>query len=118
MQKNIYERLGYVELLIDNLEIAELYPSYSDLTKIGADKIYFSGNHPAVLFLDVKSFSNSNELKRIVDIQHKAWNYRKVILLFAISNTEIRIYNCYEKPLYIADLEDSSYSLTPAELLR
>ena len=116
--ENIYSKLGYAEFLIDNSEIVSLYPDYSDLTKIEADKFYFSGNHPAVLFVDVKSFNNNDELRRIATIQHKAWNYRKVILLFALSDTEIRIYNCYEKPAYIKENDNVNLKLNPAELLR
>lgn len=114
--ESIYSKLGYINFLTKNSEIFVLHPDYSDLTKIGADKIYFSGNHPAVLFVDVKSF-NDSELRRIADIQHKAWNYRKVILLFAISDIEIRIYNCYEKPSYISENDDINIKLNPAELL-
>lgn len=116
--ENIYSSLGYSGFLIDNSEIANLYPDYSDLTKIEADKFYFSGNHPAVLFVDIQSFSNNDELRRIAAIQHKAWNYRKVILLFALSETEIRIYNCYEKPTYIKENDNINLKLNPAELLR
>ena len=116
--ENIYSRLGYAEFLIDNSELANLYPDYSDLTKIEADKFYFSGNHPAVLFVNIKSFSNNDELRRIATIQHKAWNYRKVILLFAVSDVEIRIYNCYEKPTYISESDNINLKLNPAELLR
>ena len=116
--ENIYSKLGYVNVLIDNSEIGNLYPDYSDLTKIDADKFYFSGDHPAVIFVDIKSFNNNDELRRIAAIQHKAWNYRKVILLFALSDTEIRIYNCYEKPSYISENDNINHKLSPAELLR
>ena len=116
---NIYNQLGYTsEFLTANSEIANLYPDYGDLVKLEADKFYFSGNHPAVLFVNIKSFSNNDELRRIAAIQHKAWNYRKVILLFALSETEIRIYNCYEKPTYIKENDDINLKLNPAELLR
>lgn len=116
--ENIYSKLGYAEFLTDNSELANLYPDYSDLMKIEADKFYFSGNHPAILFVDIKSFSNNDELRRIATIQHKAWNYRKVILLFAVSDVEIRIYNCYEKPAYISENDNINLKLNPAELLR
>lgn len=116
--ENIYSRLGYSEFLIGNSEMATQHPDYSDLTKIEADKVYFSGSHPAVLFVDIKSFNNNDELRRIASIQHKAWNYRKVILLFALSDTEIRIYNCYEKPVYISESDNINLKLNPAELLR
>lgn len=115
--ENIYNRLGYAEFLVDKTEIASLHPDYSDLTKIEADKFYFSGNHPAVLFVDIKSFNNNDELRRIAAIQHKAWNYRKVILLFALSDTEIRIYNCYEKPAYISENDNISHKLENWDVL-
>ena len=85
---NIYNQLGYTsEFLTANSEIANLYPDYGDLVKLEVDKFYFSGNHPAVLFVNIKSFSSNDELRRIAAIQHKAWNYRKVILLFALSES-------------------------------
>lgn len=116
---NIYNQLGYTsEFLTANSEIANLHPDYADLVKLEADKFYFSGNHPAVLFVNIKSFSSNDELRRIAAIQHKAWNYRKVILLFALSETEIRIYNCYAKPTYIKGDDDINLKLNPAELLR
>ncbi len=115
---NIYDTLGYTGFLNENSEINMLYPDYNDLTKIGADKFYFSGTHPAVLFVNIKSFHNSNDLRRIAEIQHKAWNYRKVILLYALSETEIRIYNCYEKPNYIKDNKDLYNKLNSAELFK
>ncbi len=98
--KSLYTELGYDDFLKSNLEIESLHPDYKDIEKIGADKVYFSGKNPAVLFVNVASFNNT-ELTRIVSVQKKAWNYRKVLLLFAISDTEIRIYNCQEKPRYI-----------------
>lgn len=114
---NIYDQLGYTpEFLTTNSEIADLYPDYGDLVKLEADKFYFSGNEPAIIFVDIKSFSNE-ELRRIATIQHKAWNYRKIILLFALSETEIKIYNCYEKPTYIQENDNINFRLKPAELL-
>ena len=115
---NIYNQLGYTsEFLTANSEITNLYPDYGDLVKLEADKFYFSGDQPAIIFVDIKSFSNKEELQRIAAIQHKAWNYRKIILLFALSETEIRIYNCYEKPTYINENDNINFKLKPAELL-
>lgn len=101
-----YKELGY-EHLIECSDISDSYPEYQELEKIGADKIYFSDNFPAILFKEVDSF-NKNALKQIAEIQHKAWNYRKIMFLFVVSDTEIRIYNCYEKPQYIK--AESSYT--------
>ncbi len=108
--KSLYSELGYDGFLKSNLDVESLHPDYKGVEKIGADKVYFSGENPAVLFVDVQSFSNK-ELSRIAEIQKKAWNYRKVLLLFAISNTEIRIYNCHEKPIYIGENQNISDEL-------
>ena len=118
MQKNeIYSELGYNDFLNNTSEIEARYPEYADLKKLGIDKVYFSNERPTVLFVEVDSFSDS-ELRRIAVIQHKAWNYRKVILLFAVSDTEIRIYNCYAKPSYIDFKEDPDDKLRTVELIR
>lgn len=117
LNKSIFcTELGYEGFLKDQSEIELLYPDFLDINKLGADKVYFSGEHPAALFVNVRSFEK-NELRRIADIQHKAWNYRKVILLFAVSDVEIRIYNCYKKPSYISISDDIAQKLDPAELL-
>lgn len=115
--KSLYSELGYDDFLKTNSEIASFYPDYKDIEKIGADKIYFSGENPAVLFVNVISFSDS-ELTRISSIQKKAWNYRKVLLLFAISDTEIRIYNCHEKPSYIGDKQIISDELEKLQIFK
>ncbi len=69
----------------------------------GVDSIYFntdeSGNSfPAVFLKKVASFDRST-LEEIADTHKKIWNYKKVLFLYVYSNTEIRIYNCSEKPL-------------------
>jgi hypothetical protein len=94
-----YTALGF-EQLVDCSQINVSCPAYRELEKTGADKVYFSGDFPAILFKDIKSF-NEQSLREIAEIQRKAWNYRKVIFLFAVADTEIRIYNCYEKPKYL-----------------
>ncbi|MDR0332413.1 MAG: SAM-dependent methyltransferase [Dysgonamonadaceae bacterium] len=109
-----YKKLGY-EQLIQCSDVPGLYPEYTELKSIGADKVYFSGNFPAILFKDVSSFS-PDSLKEIADIQHKAWNYRKIMFLFAMSDTEIRIYNCYEKPKYIKPDSDYDKALEPYQV--
>jgi hypothetical protein len=113
-EKIFYTKLGF-EQLMDCSDISRFNPEYPELGKIGADKVYFSGDFPAVLFKEVSSFSEP-QLKEIIEIQRRAWNYRKVIFLFAMSDTEIRIYNCYEKPHYLkqdanADSESKKYEV-------
>ena len=111
-----YKELGY-EQLIQCSDVPDLHPEYMELKSIGADKVYFSGNFPAILFKDVSSF-RSDSLKEIADIQHKAWNYRKIMFLFAMSDTEIRIYNCYEKPKYIKSDSDYAKELEPYQIFK
>ncbi|GHV10076.1 type I endonuclease-methyltransferase fusion protein [Bacteroidia bacterium] len=109
-----YQKLGY-EQLTDCSDIAHSYPEYQELGEIGANKVYFSGDFPAVIFKEVHSF-DANTLREIAEIQHKVWNYRKVIFLFALSDTEIKIYNCYEKPKYIAPNADVDFELKSYEV--
>ncbi|MBF0577165.1 class I SAM-dependent DNA methyltransferase [Dysgonomonas sp. GY617] len=109
-----YEKLGY-EHLSKCSDIPVSNPEYQELGEIGADTVYFSGDFPAILFKEVKAF-DIDALKQIAEIQHKAWNYRKIMFLFVVSDTEIRIYNCHEKPKYIKpdsnyDKELSSYQI-------
>jgi hypothetical protein len=108
--------LGY-EQLLDCSQIAISYPEYQELEKIGADKVYFSGDFPAILFKEVESF-NEQKLREIAEIQRKVWNYRKVIFLFVVSDTEIRIYNCYEKPKYLKPDVDVNAELESYEIFK
>jgi hypothetical protein len=111
-----YTELGF-EQLIDCAQIAVSYPEYQGLEKIGADKVYFSDDFPAVLFKEVRSF-NAHELREIAEIQRKVWNYRKVMFLFVMSETEIRIYNCYEKPNYLKPEANVDAALEPYEIFK
>jgi len=112
---SFYSTLGYDEFLKNNSEISGLYPDYKEIELLGADKVYFSGDSPAVLFVEVAVF-NDVALRRIADIQHKAWNYRKILLLFALSDTEIRIYNCQAKPSYISENENINEKLNKIQI--
>lgn len=67
------------------------------------DSVYFNtdenGNSfPAVFLKKVITFDNRT-LQAIADTHRKIWNYKKVMFLYVYSDTEIRIYNCSEKPL-------------------
>jgi hypothetical protein len=94
-----YTELEYTDTNLK--EISAISDEWIDLKGLGIDKVYFSGNYPAILFKEIKNF-NAETLSTIADIQHKAWNYRKVLFLFVVAPTEIRIYNCSEKPVYIS----------------
>lgn len=109
-----YKKLGY-EHLVECSEIPISNPEYQELGEMGADKVYFSGDFPAVLFKEVKVF-DIDALIQIAEIQHKAWNYRKIMFLFVVSDTEIRIYNCHEKPKYIKPDSDYDKELSPYQI--
>jgi type I restriction-modification system, M subunit, putative len=110
-----YKKLGY-EHLVKCSEIPISNPEYQELGEMGADKVYFSGDFPAILFKEINIFDRST-LKQIAEIQHKAWNYRKIMFLFVVSDTEIRIYNCHEKPKYIKPDSDYEKELSPYQIL-
>jgi len=76
------------------------------------DSIYFNidennNSFPAVFLKKVNSFDEKT-LQEIADIHKKVWNYKKVLFLYVYSDTEIRIYNCSERPL-IRSTEDFNF---------
>lgn len=76
----------------------------------GIDEIYFSTDeaksYPAVFLKKVVVFDDPT-IKEISQLQQKLWNYQKVLFLYVYNDTEIRIYNCVEKPF--ARLQNSNY---------
>ncbi|AGR78392.1 N-6 DNA methylase [Aliarcobacter butzleri 7h1h] len=76
------------------------------LIKINIDKIHFSHKYPTIFFKEVKDFEKTT-LKEIIKIHHNLWNYKKVMFLYVVSLTEIRIYNCNSKPEKLDDIEKS-----------
>lgn len=76
---------------------------FAQICKFGIDSVYFNtdenGNSfPAVFLKKVTTF-DVETLQAIADTHRKIWNYKKVLFLYVYSETEIRIYNCSEKPL-------------------
>ncbi len=65
---------------------------------LSIEKIYFSGDFPSIYFKAVTDFGPST-IDDILSIQRKIWNQGNVAFLYAESPTEIRVYNCYEKPI-------------------
>lgn len=93
----IYTMLGCDGNLLSLSEACIQYPDYSDLANVTADSVCFVEGHPIALYLDIADFSSAS-LKRVAEVLHRAWNYRMVQLLIAISEAEIRVYNCYALP--------------------
>ena len=116
-RNNIIRHLGYDDVLLPMPEVERLYPTYQDLTRLGADECYFIAGHPAALFCKVAAFNNEYT-KRIVKILHAAWNYRKVLLLITYSNFEVRVYNCHTKPNYVSSESDYEKDLDAAQIQR
>lgn len=104
--KEFYIDFDFTE--VQNLHKENLSPDLEEISYLGVDKVYFSGDYPAILFKEVNHFDD-NALKDIARIQHLCWNYRKVIFLFILSKTEIRIYNCSKRPF---NYENTSLKLS------
>ena len=137
MQKpNIIEQLGFdratsIDLNSSNLSESQLL-TIEKVQDFDIDSIYFctdnlNNSHPAVFLKKITSF-DTETLKTISNTHKKIWNYKKVVFLYVYSDTEIRIYNCAEKPLIISSekfdyqkelkkLEIKSYILSDKEKL-
>lgn len=77
------------------------------VNQFDVDFVYFNtdeetkNSFPAVFLKKVSRFNDNEVLKDIAETQRKIWNYKKVLFLYVYSETEIRIYNCTEKPLVV-----------------
>lgn len=93
--KEIYTHLDYTTLHDVNSSNSDI--DLDEFSRLGVDKVYLSGDYPAIFFKEVKQFSDV-VLKEIAHVHHLAWNYRRVMFLIVISPAEIKIYNCCKKP--------------------
>lgn len=111
--QNIIEQLGLdraVSIDTDNNKLSESQSIVLNQVKeFNVDAVYFNtdenGNSfPAVFIKKVVSFDT--ETLKIISVIHKnTWNYKKVLFLYVYSETEIRIYNCSERPIIITQDE-------------
>jgi len=95
--------------MINQLNILELAKDCKDLdidifdiSKYGIIKVYENEGHPALFLKEIEFFDNET-LKQIAEIQHICWNFQKVLFLYVYTKTEIRIYNCSQKPFSFND---------------
>ncbi|WP_029274229.1 N-6 DNA methylase [Pedobacter borealis] len=65
--------------------------------KYGIVQVYENENQPVIFLKEVDSF-DFIILKLIAEIHKICWNFQKVLFLYVYTKTEIRIYNCSEKP--------------------
>jgi type I restriction-modification system DNA methylase subunit len=68
-----------------------------DKEKFGVVQVYENENQPVIFLKEVDSF-DFETLKQIAEIHKICWNFQKVLFLYVYTKTEIRIYNCSEKP--------------------
>ncbi|APT22180.1 endonuclease [Flavobacterium columnare] len=68
-----------------------------DIEKFGSVQIYCNDDNPAIFLKEVDSFGFEIQ-KSIAELHKLCWNFQKVLFLYVYSKTEIRIYNCSEKP--------------------
>jgi hypothetical protein len=101
-----------------NLETTDYQSGVLKLAEnFGIDKVYFCADFPAVFIKNVPDFGLTS-LKTLAEIHHDVWNYKKVLQLYAISDVEIRIYNCSEKPVYPSQNTDYEKETRILELYR
>lgn len=107
--KDIIEKIGLDRARYVNSKNKKLLETESIILdeisekEFGVDSVYFNidekGNSfPAIFLKRVNSFDRET-LQKIAEVHRKVWNYKKVLFLYVYSDTEIRIYNCSEKPL-------------------
>lgn len=113
---NVIRHLGYDGVLLSMPDIECRYPNYQDIKELGADGCYFVAGHPAVLICRTETFGREYT-KRVTGILHAAWNYRKVLLLMAYSDFEVRVYNCHAKPEYVSSDANSERELDDAHIM-
>jgi len=90
--------------ILDNLDIIDFASDCEafdiDLfknEKYGVVKVYGNEGQPAIFLKEISSF-DFETLIQIAEIHKLCWNFQKVLFLYVYSKTEIRIYNCSEKP--------------------
>lgn len=94
MSDSIFQQLDFNDFAKDCKEIdIEIF----SVEKFGIIKVYENEGQPALFLKEVESF-DLQTLKLISEIQHTCWNFQKVLFLYVYTKTEIRIYNCSEKP--------------------
>ncbi len=99
MLNSNFQQLDFIDFAKDCKEFAiDLFEN----KKFGVVKVYGIKNQPALFLKEVTSF-DFGTLKQIAKIQKICWNFQKVLFLYVYNKTEIRIYNCSEKPFGFND---------------
>lgn len=94
MSNSIINQLDIVEFAKD---CKEYDINLFDIERHGVVKVYCNEDQPAI-FLKEVDFFDIETIKQIAEIQKACWNFQKVLFLYVYTKTEIRIYNCSERP--------------------
>ncbi|MEM0997072.1 MAG: N-6 DNA methylase [Bacteroidota bacterium] len=96
-----------------------IYPREDDAltARLGADGVYRQDGKPAVFFKEVSEF-DPTALAEINALHRRIWNDGRVVFLFVTSPSEIRVYNCYEKPIALREGGDLERELAAITYLR
>lgn len=106
MSNSIINQLDIVEFAKD---CKEYDIDVFDNEKYGVVKVYGNENQPALFLKEVDTF-DFKTLKQIAEIQKACWNFQKVLFLYVYTKTEVRIYNCSEKPFgYDDDIKEVAF---------
>ncbi|WP_309608778.1 N-6 DNA methylase [Flavobacterium sp.] len=111
-------------LIIDQLDIINFAKNCNDfdidlfdVSKHGIIQVYGNFDQPVLFLKEIDTFDETT-LKQIAEIQRLCWNFQKVLFLYVYTKTEIRIYNCSEKPfsydvnnIDVKDFEKKLYDL-------
>ena len=94
MNKSIINNLDIIDFAVSDIDFGIDIFDHEDY---GVIKVYGNQGQPALFLKEVESF-DTDTLRLIAKIQHDCWNFQKVLFLYVFSKTELRIYNCSEKP--------------------
>lgn len=85
----------------------------------GIDEIYFcfddQKSYPAIFLKKIVAFDEIT-LRNIAKTHRNTWNYKKILFLYVYNDTEIRIYNCVEKPFAITQNTNFEKELSKIEI--
>ena len=125
METNLIKRLGFDKAINVSSNRENLLESQievlNQVENFGVDEVYFctddQNSYPAIFIKKLPRFDETN-LKAIADIHRKIWNYKKILFLYVYNDTELRIYNCVEKPFIETETTDYDRELQKLEVDR
>lgn len=99
MSNSIINQLDFVDFA-KNSKILDI--ELFDENKYGNIEFYENDDYPVIFLKEIELFDFATA-KQIAEIHRICWNFQKVLFLYVYTKTEIRIYNCSEKPISFND---------------